>query len=140
MKNYKQLELPLELPPLQPNPYSPLLDPYWEELIVLEHTQLEESVLEQNPEVAPEQDKKLVDSNLAPEHTHCHWVEIYSPSNRKQHKYYRYSWMEGRKLRHLHIRGGSITNPVALAMKERVELAIASGLSPCEIKQIIAND
>lgn len=140
MKDYEQLELPLELPPYQLNPYTPLIDPYWDQIIVLEQAQKQENVLEQEQEKnAPEQEKVCIYSNnLAPEHTYCHWVEIYSPSNRKQHKYYRYCWMEGRKLRHLHIRGGSITNPVASAMKERVELAISSRLSPEEINILLA--
>lgn len=136
-KNYKQLELPLEFPPVQPNPYTPLLDPYWDELIVLEHTQLEESVLEQeHEEVAPEQGRCCIyPTNVAPEH--IQWVEVYSPSNRKKHKYYRYCWMEGRKIRHVHLRGGSVSNPAAIALKERVEMAIATGSSPTEVTALL---
>ncbi len=48
----------------------------------------------------------------APEHNH--WVEEYSPSNRPGNLYYRYVWMEGRKLHHMHIRGGQVGKPRAI--------------------------
>lgn len=66
-----------------------------------------------------------------------HWVETYSPSNRKQHSYYRYVWREGRKLRHLHLPGGNVDNQRAIALKERVENAIAIGMPPAIIEQMI---
>lgn len=79
--------------------------------------------------VAPEQ------KSPAPEQTH--WVETYSPSKRKAYSYYRYVWMEGRKLRHRHLPGGNVDSPRAMQLKERVELAIAARMSPAMIEQLI---
>jgi hypothetical protein len=78
---------------------------------------------------APEQ------KSPAPEQTH--WVETYSPSKRKAYSYYRYVWMEGRKLRHRHLPGGNVDSPRAMQLKERVELAIAARMSPAMIEQLI---
>lgn len=75
---------------------------------------------------------------LAPEQLR-HWVETYSPSNRPQ-SYYRYVWMDGRKLRHRHIKGGDIHSTSAIALKAEVESAIASGKSPPEIEQLIRSN
>ena len=66
-----------------------------------------------------------------------HWVEIYSPSNRKDHKYYRYMWMEGRKILHRHIPGGNTKSPDAIARALGIKSAIASGQSPRQILHLI---
>lgn len=87
---------------------------------------------------APEQTQKVVLEQpraSAPEQKH--WVETYSPSTRKSHSYYRYVWMEGRTLKHLHLRGGSSTSDRAIALKEKVMDAIALGTSPQEIVKLI---
>lgn len=67
----------------------------------------------------------------------CHWAKPYSPSNRKDHIYYRYTWMEGRKLRHKHIPGGNIYSPKAQRNLLEVKLAIARHRSPQEIERLI---
>ncbi|MBH8563769.1 hypothetical protein I8748_16485, partial [Nostoc sp. CENA67] len=75
-------------------------------------------------------------TQVAPEHTH--WVEEYWVKRREQkYKYYRYCWMEGRKIRRCHIGGGNVRSPIAQRKKADVELAIADGQSPGEIKKII---
>lgn len=66
-----------------------------------------------------------------------HWVEPYCPSKRKNYTYYRYVWVEGQKLRHRHLPGGDIQNPISNALKEKVESAIAVGESPEAIKNLI---
>lgn len=66
-----------------------------------------------------------------------HWVETYTPSNCDKYEYYRYVWMEGRKLRHRHISGGNINSPTSRAARLFVECAISSGKSPTEIVQLI---
>jgi len=71
---------------------------------------------------------------LAPEQKH--WVETYHPSNRPQYSYYRYVWMQGRKLHRHHIKG-SADSPKAKAMMERVERAIATGSTPANIVAMI---
>ena len=67
-----------------------------------------------------------------------HWVETYSPSRCDRYSYYRYVWMEGRKLRHRHIAGGNIDSPKAIALREKVDLAIASGEKPGAIVKLIS--
>ena len=66
-----------------------------------------------------------------------HWVETYSPSKRKAYYYYRYVWMEGRQLRHKHLKGGNNSSPKAKSIKELVDRAIAQGNSPTEIIALI---
>lgn len=75
-------------------------------------------------------------NNAATEQFH-HWVKPYCPSNRKDHTYYRYTWMEGRKLRHIHIKGGNTKSALAIARASQVEAAITDGKSPAQIEQMI---
>ena len=63
-----------------------------------------------------------------------HWIEVYP---KKTKHYYRYVWREKGKLHHLHIPGGNTTNPNAIALKEKVESAIAQGMTPHRIVQLI---
>lgn len=65
-----------------------------------------------------------------------HWVEIYTGSKRKAYYYYRYVWMEGRKLHHVHI-SGAASSLKAKSTKQLVEDAIAIGNSPTEIIALI---
>jgi hypothetical protein len=87
---------------------------------------------------APEQVNMALEQpspQAAPEHKH--WVEVYSPGKRDRWSYYRYVWMEGRKLRHRHLPGGNVDSPRAMQLKQRVELAIASGMKPEAIEELI---
>lgn len=69
---------------------------------------------------------------------HRHWTETYSPANRKSHTYYRYMWREGRRIKHIHIPGGSALKASRAQLNWlAVERAIASGQSPSEIIQLI---
>ncbi|BAY34186.1 hypothetical protein NIES2107_60910 [Nostoc carneum NIES-2107] len=72
----------------------------------------------------------------APEQSH--WIEKY-PVTRygKEHYYYRYLWMSGRKIHHVHIPGGNIESAIAKSRKSQVESAIADDQTPTEIKQLI---
>jgi hypothetical protein len=67
-----------------------------------------------------------------------HWVEKYwvARGNNK-YWYYRYTWMEGRKLRRLYI--GSVNSPQARHKVELIKEAIDSEKSPCEVKELLAN-
>ena len=49
--------------------------------------------------------------------------------------YYRYMWMEGRKLRRHYI--GAVRSPLANLKKQAVEEAIADEQSPIEIIQLL---
>ena len=93
-----------------------------------------ETVLEQVPpdnQVVLEQ----VLEQSAPEQK-PHWIESYSPGNKKAYNYYRYVWMQGRKLRHIHI-PGNVNGPTARRNYLEVELAIAMGKAPSVIEQLI---
>ncbi|AFZ32225.1 hypothetical protein Glo7428_3765 [Gloeocapsa sp. PCC 7428] len=83
------------------------------------------------------QDSSGVNSKSTPEH--IHWVETYSPSNKKKHVYYRYVWMEKQKLHHVHIPGGNTANERAIALQEQVTEAIKRGDTPVAIKALIKN-
>lgn len=93
-----------------------------------------ETVLEQMPplnSVVLEQ----VNEQSAPEQF-AQWIERYSPSNRKGYVYYRYVWMQGRKLHHIHI-PGNVNGPTARRNYLEVELALAMGKAPGEISLLI---
>lgn len=64
------------------------------------------------------------------------WVEVYWVSRaNKKHYYYRYCWMEGRKIERQHI--GNIANVKAVMRTELVKDAISKGSCPSQIKQLI---
>lgn len=65
-----------------------------------------------------------------------HWIEIYP---KKTKHYYRYVFREKGRLHHKHILGGNILNPKAIALKEKVQSAIANGMSSDAIVQIITS-
>lgn len=72
----------------------------------------------------------------APEQSH--WVEKYTVTRYgTEHYYYRYLWMEGRKLHHIHIPGGNAKSAIALGRKSEVEAAILDGQRVTEIKKLI---
>lgn len=105
--------------------YKPIYDPAWDYTdATLQPTK---TVLEQ---VTPDTNK------FAPEQ-HTHWIEEYSPSNRRKHKYYRYCWMVGRKIKHLHIRGGNTKTPLVIYRKLDIEDLILTGETPDKIVEII---
>lgn len=78
---------------------------------------------------------KSAPEQSAPEQKH--WVETYSPSKRKDYSYYRYVWMDGRRLRHIHIPGGNIHSAIVLYRKTEVEKAIALSMWASEIEDLI---
>lgn len=86
---------------------------------------------------APEQKVVLEQPPIPPAPEQKHWVETYTGSKRKAYYYYRYVWMEGRKLHHVHI-SGAAASLKAIAMKTLVEEAIALGKSPSQIIALIA--
>lgn len=63
-------------------------------------------------------------------------VSEYQPGGTasRNNKYYRFSYRDGKRIRHLHIKGGNITSPLAISRKEKVELWI---LQPLPLKEII---
>ena len=47
------------------------------------------------------------------------FVETYSPSRRKT-EYYRLSWRDGKRIKHLHIRGGNVYSQLAIKRAEQI--------------------
>ncbi len=61
-------------------------------------------------------------------------VNIYSPGKRKT-KYYRLSYFQDGKIKHLHIPGGNVLAPLAQKRAKILQKLIDSGV---ELKEIIA--
>jgi hypothetical protein len=133
---YTQLSL-LDLLPLSPCPYSPILipehDPYLDN-IVREQVTADTSNA-QKPDNCVREAVTSDTLKVAPEH--IHWTEEYWVQRcGKKYYYWRYCWMEGRKIHHCHI--GSVRSLKALGKYLKVERAIAHAQSsPHQIKQII---
>lgn len=132
---YTQLSL-LDLLPFSPSPHSPFPipqhDPYWDEIV--------REVVAADTKYAPKPDncvrEQVVNDTLKVAPEQIHWTEQYwVERNHKKYYYWRYCWMEGRKIRRCHI--GSVRSHTALLKKEAVVRAIALGQSPQEIKQIV---
>lgn len=88
------------------------------------------------PEHSPCVLEQLFDQS-APEHKQLgiQWVEKYwVKRSGKQHYYYRFCWMEGRKIYHKHIGGGNVNSPAAIYRK----LIIESALDTATSNQIVA--
>lgn len=97
----------------------------------------------------PEKNVSCVTPNTAtPETTHetthetTQWVQEYHVTAKgEKYKYYRYCYLEspgdiGSCVR-VHLPGGNIHSTKAIALKEKVDTAIAQGLSPSAIVLII---
>ena len=70
------------------------------------------------------------------------WVQVYHVTRRgEKHKYFRFCYLNDpnniRTLTRVHLPGGNIQNPRAIALKEKVERAIALGMSARAIAGII---
>lgn len=122
-----------------PHSLPPNYDSYWDEIDTQQkntHTVLEQTkgALKPDSNVLEQATTDTIKS--APEHNH--WVEKYTVIRYgKEHHYYRYLWMSGRKLHHVHIPGGNVKSAIAIARKQEIEIAIAAGKSPREIEQLI---
>lgn len=107
--------------------FIPIYDPAWDNTSnALESPEyVLESVSHDTNQVIPEQ--------------YVQWIEEYSPSNRKQHKYYRYCWkVSGRgRIHHKHIPGGNISAALAIYRKKDIEAEILIGTDPMEILAMI---
>ncbi len=68
-------------------------------------------------------------------------ISIYQPRGtaRGGPKYYRMSYKEGRKVRHVHIRGGNTDSPIAQAKVQEVRSLLAAGVPPAEIAFSLKN-
>jgi hypothetical protein len=91
-------------------------------------------VITDTKKTAPQHDRKLYDRDTVDKSTH--WVEKYWVERiSNKYWYYRYCWMEGRKISRIYI--GAVASRKAQLKKQAVEDAILDGQSPQEIKQLI---
>jgi transcriptional regulator with XRE-family HTH domain len=65
-------------------------------------------------------------------------IETYSP-NTRDCEYYRYTYREGTRVRHIHIKGGQVGSYHAENNAQEIKNAIARGCSVVYIKEIIKN-
>lgn len=77
-----------------------------------------------------------------PTHEPTQWVQEYTVTKGdNKHKYYRYCYLPEpgniRSAVRVHLPGGNTLSTKALALKNKVEDAIANGLSPAHIRQLI---
>ena len=56
---------------------------------------------------------------------------------RGEHYYFRYSYRDGARIRHCHIKGGNINNPIAVSRAEIVRAACREGRSCQQILELI---
>lgn len=55
-------------------------------------------------------------------------------------EYYRLSYKDGGRVRHVHIRGGNKYSPIAQAKVEEVRSLLAAGVTPAEIAAMLRNN
>jgi hypothetical protein len=121
---------------LFPTPYSPVAapehDPYYEKIV--KEKVAADTKYAQKPDNCVREQVTSDTHKVAPEH--IHWLEEYwVERNHQKYYYWRYCWMEFRKIRRCHI--GSVRSLKALGKYQAVMSAIALGQSPQEIKQLI---
>jgi len=74
----------------------------------------------------------------APQHD-THWVEKYwVERSGNKYWYFRYCWMVGRKKNRIYL--GSVDSVKARKIKQVVEIAIADGITPAQIKKLIRQE
>lgn len=107
---------------------SPQYDPYWDELASESQPTCKsvgEQVSQSTKKTAPQHDTEVT-----------HWVEKYwVKRGNNKYWYYRYMWMEGRKIRRKYI--GSATSTKAKSKKQVVDEGIGNNLLPEEITILI---
>jgi len=129
----KYEQLPLFF--VQPDPRVAVYDPAWDKPI---NNVGEQSISEASQCFDVGEQVATTTEKTAHQHDKptTHWVERYWVERGSSKLwYYRYTWMEGRKLHRHYI--GSVRSPKANMKKQAVEDAIRDGQSPQEIKQLI---
>lgn len=108
--------------------YAPIHDLAWDKLSTGTQStckSVREQVKEDTKKTAPEHEREFT-----------HWIEKYwVERGSKKYWYYRYMWMEGRRLRRKHL--GSVSSTKARMKKVIIEENILDDLPPSEIIKII---
>lgn len=118
-------------------------DSYWDEIVKTapqHNEQVSGTTLLDTVETCVGEQVTTDTLKTAPQHDKSekvtHWIEKYwVERSGSKHWYYRYMWMSGRKIQRLYI--GSVKSPKAQEKKQAVEIAIADGETPQEIKQML---
>lgn len=109
---------------------SPQYDPYWDELFYEEQSTCK-SVGEQ---VTSDTQKSAHQHEIQTNH----WIETYYVQRgNNKYWYYRYTWMEGRKLRRKYV--GSVNSARARKKKQVIEEYIRGDYTPNEIITALSN-
>jgi len=67
-------------------------------------------------------------------------ISIYSPrGTARSGEYFRFSYRDGSRMRHIHIRGGNTDSSIAQAKVAEVRSLLAAGISPAEIAAMLRN-
>ncbi|MEH2342540.1 MAG: DUF4102 domain-containing protein [Nostoc sp.] len=112
-------------------------DPYWDKLDTRQNSHsVGGQILEfESPCKSVGEQVTLTTQKTAPQHD-THWVEKYWVERAtNKYWYFRYCWMTGRKINRLYL--GSVDSVIAKRKKADVEVAIADGKLPFEIKDLI---
>ncbi|MCC3535216.1 MAG: hypothetical protein JGK03_13610 [Microcoleus sp. PH2017_25_DOB_D_A] len=64
----------------------------------------------------------------------CKAISTYRPrGTARSGEYFRFSYRDGSRMRHIHIRGGNTDSPIAQARVEKVRSLLAAGISAVEV-------
>jgi hypothetical protein len=67
-------------------------------------------------------------------------ISIYEPrGTARSGKYFRFSYRDGARMRHIHVRGGNTDSPIAQAKVAEVRSLLAAGMTPAEIAVMLKN-
>ena len=65
-------------------------------------------------------------------------ISTYQPrGTARSGKYFRFSYRDGSRMRHIHIRGGNTDSPIAQAKVQEVRSLLAAGIPPAEIAAML---
>jgi hypothetical protein len=65
-------------------------------------------------------------------------ISTYTPrGTARSGEYFRFSYRDGARMRHIHIRGGNTDSPIAQAKVAEVRSLLAAGISPAEIAAML---
>ncbi|MEG4497574.1 hypothetical protein QUB05_05615 [Microcoleus sp. F10-C6] len=67
-------------------------------------------------------------------------ISAYSPrGTARSGEYFRFSYRDGSRMRHIHIRGGNTDSPISQAKVAEVRSLLAAGIPPAEIATMLRN-
>jgi len=67
-------------------------------------------------------------------------ISTYRPGGTaRSGEYFRFSYRDGSRMRHIHIRGGNTDSPMAQAKVSEVRSLLAAGMSPAEVAAMLRN-